>query len=418
MTNFGSAAESAGPPAVDQETGRIPFLLPNDIEMAVIKKSWIVLACCWTGWLLMQTGCRESPPVPPAGTDHRPVPAADTPFLRRYVGTGEQGRPWEMVLWSWADGYVSGRWNDGTETFALDGILHADLGTDMVAYRGWQEVAALQASLAEPNRLSGRYQAREGGPVVRFRLQEPAPAVGRTDLSGIWYLRDAGGEGTLLTGDFAADSLDFALTLSREGHNGYLEGRAARAGEAAVFETSAFDDQPCRIVFQLQAGNRMELRQDGSNFSCGFGAGASAQGTYFRTSAPPSFPLGVGDSERDIFAEPASRDHFIRLVGDSLLPFFTASLKVVDQRQTRGDTTFLSGYAPGLQGLREAALVQTANHRMWAATLVETADGDIHLLFLSNQATSLAEIPESLLNWAERFTGMPQTFIYRPDPYH
>jgi hypothetical protein len=256
--------------------------LSNHADMPVKKNLLIPMVCCWAWFVLLMTGCRERPTAPDAGTRNLPPPTADTPFLRRFTGTGVHGQPWEIVLWSWADGYVSGRWHDGKEIFELDGVLRVDHSTEMVAYRNWQEVAVFRASMAVPYSLSGEYRPSESVTPASFQLLEPSPSLGSGDWAGTWHLRETGGEGTLLTGHRYADSMDFALTVAREGHNGYLEGRAACSDTNAFFQTSAFDGQPCRLIFQLREGQRMEIRQEGHNFSCGFGAGAAAQGTYHR----------------------------------------------------------------------------------------------------------------------------------------
>jgi hypothetical protein len=104
-------------------------------------------------------------------------------------------------------------------------------------------------------------------------------------LTGTWEWGDAErGGGFLLVVD-EPTQVRFQLQLWRGAPSynmGFLEGQLSVKDGKATF-SSREADMACDITFAFQ-GNKVVLRQTGSDAACGFGHAVAADGTYERTS--------------------------------------------------------------------------------------------------------------------------------------
>ena len=64
---------------------------------------------------------------------------------------------------------------------------------------------------------------------------------------------------------------------------GELDGEALIEGDTAVYESS--EPEKCKITIKFVKLGTIKVRQDGADFSCGFGHRVTADGTYTRISA-------------------------------------------------------------------------------------------------------------------------------------
>ena len=111
------------------------------------------------------------------------------------------------------------------------------------------------------------------------RPQVKAPAMKVTGTYEVTYKRGAGG---LLKVLQKGNDVEFELEFNRGApsyNSGVASGTIAIKNGVAKFKTIEYGDGGCEIIFTFQ-GNKVIVKQNGSDVACGFGHGVMCDGTY------------------------------------------------------------------------------------------------------------------------------------------
>jgi hypothetical protein len=115
----------------------------------------------------------------------------------------------------------------------------------------------------------------------------PSKANTTASYSGIWRVRGGKPYSELRTIDKGNGEVEFQLDLwsgPPANNSGGMDGHISVKDGKAVFETTEFGDDACRIEFSFTP-KQVVLRQTaGSWVDCGFGEGVVAAGTFLRIS--------------------------------------------------------------------------------------------------------------------------------------
>ncbi|RMG84653.1 MAG: hypothetical protein D6714_07455 [Bacteroidetes bacterium] len=358
--------------------------------------------------------CQNNPSAPQTHsneeTDHADTTIVDTSsfFLQKYQGTiGD--RPATMTLTDWGDGFLSG-WlalGDSPVRLLLSGEMTGDHQFEISALAGEEEIAQMPGTMHSQSHLSGQWLPASGAAPTPFDMQA-MPQIPDDNWSGKWFLNEIWDGGLLMTGHYSEDSLDFALSIFRGGHTGIAEGRAAIQGTKAVFFTNEFDPEPgCRLLFEHH-GDYIEIIQEGSNFGCGFGMRASANGKYERTKKVIHATLDYDPSGEKIFKNQAQHDAFKKLVGEEMYDLFAYNMQVVEPAEILpGDdfaTRAVEGFVQGMLAYNEAIIMRDDAGKFWAATIdLDHKTGEMVVRYFTNDPARKDRLPATIEEWRDNF---------------
>jgi hypothetical protein len=111
------------------------------------------------------------------------------------------------------------------------------------------------------------------------KAQAKSSAAKVTGTYEITYKRGAGG---LLKVLQKGNEIEFELECNRGApsyNSGTASGTIALKDNIAIFKTVEYGNGGCEITFTFQ-GNKVIIKQNGSDAACGFGHGVMSDGTY------------------------------------------------------------------------------------------------------------------------------------------
>lgn len=374
------------------------------------KALWLPLSTL----LLGISSCNSDPAPPVIDTTPAPKDMLDTAlvndapqpyFLKKYAGTIDGNLPVEMVLVNWGDGFLSGRYwyKEKGNPIELSGELIDDMNFQIVEYVKDKETGTFKGLLTDPTMLTGIWSNPAKSKNLIFEFHEIRPDSSVARWNGNWHLNEIWDKGTLLIGNVKQDSFDFALTIVRSSHTGAIEGQAVITGNKARFSRKEFEQKPCVLLFELK-GDTIRLEQPSSNFDCGFGARAYADGIYERRNLIKRATLGVGLDENAVFPTPELHDTFVQLTGEQVYELFAFNMQVKEIEKRANGLTVVKGAIPGLFRTNEAIIVFNKFGTIWAATLdVEEATNEFLVRYFTNDPASKGKLHHEVQNWREGF---------------
>ncbi len=334
---------------------------------------------------------------------------ANIGFLKTFKGKFMDDKDIEMVLIKWDDGYVSGKyWYPGSrKAIELNGETESDSRFQILEGRFGNETGIFDAELVNGNVLRGFWSSMNGTRQIPFELSESVSASDTLGWSGNWYFNDVWDNGVLMIGNVRANNLDFALSITKAGHQGSINGTAKISGSKAVFRTTEFDDSPCILTFDY-AFDHITVEQNGANFSCGFGARAYAGGRYDRIFRMKKAFLAYGPEPATVFPNKEVHDAFLELVGKEPYHLFAFNMQTTEAETISSvdniSGTAVSGFVPGLLTSNEAIIIYDQNMKFWAATIFfDRTNSESLLVYFTNDARYKNKLPETIDNWREGF---------------
>ncbi|MCB0519081.1 MAG: hypothetical protein KDD27_09085 [Saprospiraceae bacterium] len=340
-------------------------------------------------------------------------------FIKRYDGKMDNQYPISMVLINWGDGFLSGRyWYQGkNKPISLSGELSDSLSFQIVESVDFKETGTFEGILEDKQHLAGTWHNPKRTKKMEFDLLE----IQSTDTmgwSGDWHLNEVWDQGLLLIGNVTADSFDFALSIVRSSHIGTIEGQASIKGNKAFFSLKDFEDEPCKMTFLKKEGYIM-VDQGSSNFACGFGARANADGKYDRKNLVKKAELAVGTDEDAILPTKILHDSFLALVGRDAYALFAFNMQLTERSKNLApeklDAWVVKGYVSGLVGSNEAIIMYDKQGKIWAATLdFDKTNNESLVRYFTNDPLYSTRLPLTIEEWRAGFKGYRVVFQKPP----
>ncbi len=345
--------------------------------------------------------------------------APGTYFLKRYDGTLDGKLPISMVLINWGDGFMSGRyWQQGTsKIFSLSGELSDSLSFKIAETVKFKETGTFEGTLDDPSHLSGTWFNPKRSKKMAFDLRE-IPASDTLGWTGNWHLSEVWDEGLLLIGNVTADSFDFALSIFRSSHVGTLEGRAKFNDSKAFYNLKDFEDEPCKLNFELNK-DLIVVSQGSSNFACGFGARANADGKYEKKNWLKKAKLAYGNSDDAIFPNQPLHDSFKALVGKNAYAVFAYNMQLIDKSKNEAPekikATVAKGFISGMVGSNEAVIMYDGQGKIYAATIdFDKTNNESLVRYFTNDPLYRNRLPLTIEEWREGFKNYRLVFEKQP----
>ncbi len=329
-------------------------------------------------------------------------------FLKNFEGKiGDF--PVFMTLTNWGDGFLTGKYyyKKTGKWIALSGEMIGESTFEIMEYVEENETGKLTGKISSPEIISGVWSSPDESKMYNFELL--AQDISLDDnWSGNWFLNEIWDNGLLLMGNKRKDTIDFALSIFRSGHNGIAEGSALISGNKASYFSKEFDEEEgCSLTFEL-LDDHILLTQEGSNFACGFGMRAFAGGKYDNQEIEKKAKLSVGTNPENVFQTETQHDNFKAFVGEEMYDLFAFNFQHVDVLEQNAKDGFnaicKSGFVQGFFSFNEAIIMCDDSGKFWAATIdVETSTDEFLVRYFTNDEERNMKLPETINDWRENF---------------
>lgn len=373
--------------------------------------------------VLIFSFCKNEKPKPPISTPQdktaQEVPIAPTDaFIKKYQGTINEKIPIELVLINWSNGILGGYYfypkqskKDKNGAFIpkrieLSGELNLDEKFYLDEYADGDFTGKFTGSLSDLSTINGNWNNADSTKTFSFNLTE-VPSKDLTGWTGAWYRNEAQSSGTLIMGNVTEKTVDFALEIFNGGHSGVLDGTASLNGRIATFKKTTFDEvETCDLVFQIN-DSLILIDQKSSNWACGFGMRAHADGKYENKLAPKDPVLTYG-KDNSVFTNKEQHDLFKKLVGKHYEDF-AFNLQDVGPfpKNPKDDfeATAFAGNVIGLAMTNEAIIMKNGNGMFWAAVIIHNEENDqFQVKYFTNDQALQSELPQTIEDWRKEFS--------------
>ena len=242
------------------------------------------------------------------------------------------------------------------------------------------------------------------------RLKAIENTAQNKEWTGAWFMNGIWDGGTLIIGNESEESFEFALSFTRSGHVGILDGVAKKENEhSASYDHIVFNDEEeaCKLNFKFHK-EYIDLEQLSSNMACGFGFRAFAGGKYENDYKDLKATLSHS-GEDSVFTNKPEHDAFLQLVGQDFYDLFAFNMQgfgeyekdIKDQFNARA----IAGAAVGFYGSNEAIIMYDKKQNFWAATIEwdEMAD-DPNIHYFTNNEQYKSSLPFTIQNWKDSFS--------------
>ncbi len=348
------------------------------------------------------------PTLPKTVHSEAPIIAPTDAFIKKYEGTIGDNNPIELVLINWSNGFLGGYYiyknkKSKQKKFELSGDLHLNESFILEAYIEDNIVSKFHGSLSELSTINGTWSNADSSQSMTYTLKE-APHNDKVGWSGAWYRNNTYAPGILILGNVTDKTVDFAIEVFNNGHNGILEGTANINGGIATYNTSLYgNEELCDLVFQKH-NNQITVNQKSSSWACGFGVRAQANGKYDNHFAPEKAALAYG-KENNIFTNQKSHDIFKEMVGDDYeaFAFNMQSISIADKNEAdKFDAKVYKGNVIGLDNSNEAIIMKNDKNVFWAAvTIYDEANDSLKIKYHTNDKRMKNMMPHTIARWAE-----------------
>ncbi len=362
-------------------------------------------------------------PIPPYNSPQEPtnenIPIAPTDaFIKKYTGTIGDKFPIELVLINWSNGNLGGYYfytdqiktdkkeNKKPQRIELSGELNLDETFIIDEFAGDDFTGKFTGSLSELSTIKGNWSNADSSRSMNYTLTE-TPIEDQTGWTGAWYRNEAQSPGMLILGNKTDKTIDFGLEVFNGGHSGLLEGTANLNGGIATFKNTIFDDiETCFLVFQKK-DSLVLIDQKSSNWACGFGMRAHANGKYENYYSPKEAELAYG-KENSIFKTKEQRTLFIQLVGDRYEDFAFNMQDIINFPKSEKDdfeATAFAGNVIGLASTNEAIIMKNGKGLFWAAVILyDELTDQFQVKYFTNDQKRKEAIPQTIEDWRKSFS--------------
>ncbi len=364
----------------------------------------------------------KDPPTPtnsPQDSTNEIIPIAPTDaFIKKYKGSIGEKFPIELVLINWSNGSLGGYYfytnqiktdkkgNQLPQKIELSGELALDESFILNEFAEDDFTGKFTGSLSELSTIKGNWSNVDSSKSMSYLLNE-VKHEDKTGWSGAWYRNDAQSPGMLIMGNVTDKTVDFGLEVFNGGHSGVLEGTANLNGGIATFKNNVFDNvETCFIVFQKH-DSLILIDQKSSNWACGFGMRAHANGKYENHFSPKEPELAYG-KENSIFKSKEQRDLFANLVGERYedFAFNMQDISTFDKSPKDDfEATAFAGNVIGLATSNEAIIMKNDKGLFWAAVIIYNEMKDeFQVEYFTNDKNKKDKIPQTIENWRKEFS--------------
>lgn len=361
----------------------------------------------------------NNPVTPPKEIPNEIIPTSPTdPFIKKYTGKIDNKYPIELVLINWSNGNLGGYYfytnqikqdkngNPEPQKIELSGELNLDETFSLDEFVGDEFTGKFTGSLSELSTIQGNWSNADSSKSMSYILNE----VSNKDekgWTGAWYRNDAQSPGMLILGNITDKTVDFGLEIFNGGHSGLLEGTAVLNGGIATFKNNVFDNvETCFLVFQKH-DSLVLIDQKSSNWACGFGMRAHANGKYENHLSPKEPELAYG-KENSIFENKDQRDRFSNLVGDRYedFAFNMQDITKFDKNpKDEFEATAFAGNVIGLATSNEAIIMKNGKGLFWAAVIIFNELNDrFQVEYFTNDEKRKDNIPKTIEDWRKEFS--------------
>lgn len=359
------------------------------------------------------------PSTPPQDSTNEIIPTAPTDaFIKKYSGKIGDKFPIELVLINWSNGNLGGYYfytsqikidkkgNSKPQKIELSGELNLDETFRLDEFAGDDFTGKFTGSLSELSTIQGNWSNADSSKSMSYTLNE-VTHDDTTSWTGAWYRNDAQSPGMLILGNVTDKTVDFGLEIFNGGHSGLLEGTANLNGGIATFKNNVFDEvETCYLVFQKH-DNLVLIDQKSSNWACGFGMRAHANGKYANHFSPKEPELTYG-KENSIFENKDQRDLFANLVGDRYedFAFNMQDISKFDKNpKDEFEATVFAGNVIGLATSNEAIIMKNGKGLFWAAVIIyEEMTDRFQVKYFTNDEKRKDNIPNTIEDWRKEFS--------------
>ncbi len=337
-------------------------------------------------------------------------------FIKRYVGYVGEYETF-LLMANWGNGHLHGR------------IDYTKYGVPLDFSGELNENGTFTLTETRDNEDNAWFEGRFEGPVIKgtwwnvdrtfsmpFEMREYRSTIDELGWTGVWHLNEIWHKGKLIIGDATNNQFDFLLIIDSNNNKGEIFGTAkVLSANRAVFEMRIIPELPenCKLVF-FRSGDLVKVEQHCFPFLCGFERIAYADGNYYDVFHQKEAKLSYGDLKDSVFKNKEELDTFIELVGDTNYSAFAYTMQKIDLAEVRDSkknkiATAHEGALRGLQGHREAIIMQDSSHNIWAAIVmvnpeIEEDRGKLH--YFTNVESMKNQIPEYFEEWQKRFKNI------------
>ena len=364
----------------------------------------------------------KEPTIPsnsPQQSTHEGIPIAPTDaFIKKYNGIIGDKFPIELVLINWSNGNLGGYYfyTDQIKTdkkgkkqpqkIELSGELNLNETFTIDEFVGDDFTGKFTGSLSELSTIKGNWSNADSSKSMSYTLTEIFQED-KTGWTGAWYRNETQSPGILILGNVTDKTVDFGLEIFNGGHSGLLEGTANLNGGIATFKNTIFDDvETCFLVFQKH-DNLVLIDQKSTNWACGFGMRAHANGKYENHFSPKEAELAYGE-ENSIFLDKAQRDLFKKLVGDRYEDFAFNMQDLSSFPKSQKDNfeaTAFAGNVIGLASTNEAIIMQNGKGLFWAGVIIyDEITDQFQVKYFTNDNKRKKDIPQTIEDWRDSFS--------------
>jgi len=358
-------------------------------------------------------------PTLPQETEQEEIPVAPTDaFIKKYQGKIGDKYPIELVLINWSNGNLGGYYfytdqikkdkngNPQPQKIELSGELNLNETFSLDEFSNNDFTGKFTGSLSELSTIQGNWSNADNSKSMSYTLKE-IPQEDKTGWTGAWYRNDAQSSGMLILGNVTTKTVDFGLEVFNGGHSGLLEGTANLNGGIATFKNPIFDDfETCFLVFQKH-DSLILIDQKSSNWACGFGMRAHANGKYENHFSPKKVELTYG-KKGSIFETEEERDLFAKFVGDRYEDFAFNMQDLSSIPKSKKDdfeATVFSGYVIGLAMTNSAIIMKNDEGLFWAAVIIYDEMSDqFQVKYFTNDEKRKDDIPQTIEDWRKEFS--------------
>ncbi len=334
-------------------------------------------------------------------------------FIKRYIGhVGEYEII--MLMANWGNGYLQGRHDYTKYGVPLDfyGALKGNGEFMLTETRDKEDNAWFEGKFEGP-KIKGTWWNVDHSFSMPFEMREHRSTIDELGWTGVWHLNDIWHKGKLIIGDATPAQFDFLLIIDSNNNKGEIYGTAdVLSANRAVFEVKIIPELPenCKLVF-FRTGDYVKVEQHCFPFLCGFERIAYADGNYYDISHEKKPELTFGNEKEAVFKSEDALNAFKELVGETnyrVFAYTMQKIKVAANKEIANNinATTHEGALKGLQGHREAIIMQDTMGNIWAATVivdpeVEEDRGKLH--YFTNVEKMKNRLPAYFEDWRTRF---------------
>ena len=335
------------------------------------------------------------------------------PFLNRYEGVIDGKLEFEMVLVNDGYGHLQGWYQYAKirKRIALTGEVNLDESITLEEFTDGRTTGKFEGDGTKISQIKGKWLSSTDNRAFDFEMSAVKSPDDEESWTGCWYLNDVWDGGTLLIGNVKKDSMDFSLSIVRNGHIGELMGRASRKKNKGKYKMAMIgEEEPCELIFIHRQGY-IQLEQKSSPWACEFGMRAYAGGRYDAQTKVLEATIPFGEEE--FFKTEAAHNAFKKWVGAEIYSLFAFNMQHSNlEEQEDGSQRILNGWVYGLGNANKSILVQRANGDLYAAT-PEYRDGEQSFLhYFSSIAQTLDTMIAPIKIWSEGFDNYKVVYHY------